>query len=213
MLEAEPDLERRWARLQEVNRELSRLRREDHQAVRAQIERAAWQKEQEAAEKEAALHPDQEERQLICSGYLAKLEIPEMTRKFGADERGRQIAGFVLEVQHNLPTGMLDPLPAEAESWRSPEEEKALRAKKRRAAAEKAAQGREPEDGLTDQTPAENAPIQEEPEVMQTEPEMPSAPAPAADTTSPAGMEETGKSKLIQANPTFGTGQGENGGA
>jgi hypothetical protein len=116
----------------------------------------------------------------------------------------------VLEVQHNLPTGMLDPLPAEAKSWRSPEEEKALRAKKRRAAAEKAAQDREPEEACAGQAPAEDAPIHEEPEMPEAETEMPPTPAPADQVPNPG---ERGKSKLIQANPTFGTGQGENGGA
>jgi hypothetical protein len=84
-LEGEPDVERRWARWQEVNRELSRLRREDHQAVRAQSERAAWQKEQAAAEREAELVPDKEGRQLLCEDRLARLEIPEMAEKFGGD--------------------------------------------------------------------------------------------------------------------------------
>jgi hypothetical protein len=53
LLEQEPDLEKRWQRLCQINRELARLRREDHRARHLQIERERWEAQQhEQAERE-----------------------------------------------------------------------------------------------------------------------------------------------------------------
>jgi hypothetical protein len=52
-LEQEDDLEKRWNRLKEINREFSRMRRDDHRGLRAWIKRAQWEQQQEREEEEA----------------------------------------------------------------------------------------------------------------------------------------------------------------
>jgi hypothetical protein len=46
-LEQENDLEKRWDRLKEINREFSRMRRDDHRALRTGLQQAQWERRQE----------------------------------------------------------------------------------------------------------------------------------------------------------------------
>jgi hypothetical protein len=52
-LEQEEDLEKRWNRLKEINREFSRMRRDDHRGMRVWIKRAQWEQQQEREEEAA----------------------------------------------------------------------------------------------------------------------------------------------------------------
>jgi hypothetical protein len=52
-LEQESDLEKRWERLKEINREFSRMRRDDHRALRTWIKEAQWERQMEQEDDEA----------------------------------------------------------------------------------------------------------------------------------------------------------------
>jgi hypothetical protein len=52
-LEQEADPEKRWERLKEISKELSRLRRDEHRAVWTWLKRAQWERQQKQEEDEA----------------------------------------------------------------------------------------------------------------------------------------------------------------
>ncbi len=85
-----PDPEKRWGRLCEVHRELSRLRRDDHRAEKGLIDRH-------------------------LAPLLGQAQIRAMAELFGGGERGLDIAAYVLELQKGLPPGSFgrNPLPGQ----------------------------------------------------------------------------------------------------
>ena len=52
-LEQEADPEKRWERLKEISKELSRLRRDEHRAVWTWLKRAQWERQQKQDDDEA----------------------------------------------------------------------------------------------------------------------------------------------------------------
>jgi hypothetical protein len=69
-LEQEDDLEKRWNRLKEINREFSRMRRDDHRGLRVWIKRAQWEQQQEQAEEAAEEKIRRQERVAAFFGGL-----------------------------------------------------------------------------------------------------------------------------------------------
>ena len=53
LMDKETDPEKRWQRLCQVSRELSRLRRDDHRATRTLIERQRWQRQMKSEDEES----------------------------------------------------------------------------------------------------------------------------------------------------------------
>lgn len=107
LLEKETDTEKRWQRLCEVHRELSQLRRDDHRAVRTLMERQRWNRQVEGEDIEADKRFDKEDRERRIAPYFAMLEHSSMAKLFGGSDAAKDIAAFILEMQHNLPVGRL----------------------------------------------------------------------------------------------------------
>jgi hypothetical protein len=107
LLEKETDPEKRWQRLCEVHRELSRLRRDDHRAVRTLIKRQNWIRKTERQDEEAARLAEQELIERHCAPLLAQAELRSMAGLFGGGDLGLDIAAHILELRKGLPPGTL----------------------------------------------------------------------------------------------------------
>jgi hypothetical protein len=113
LLEKETEPEKCWTRLCEVHRELSRLRRDDHRAVRTLIKRQNWIRKTEREEQEEHKREKSELIEQHCAPLLAQPEIAAMAGLFGGGELGMDIAAYILELRKGLPQGSLgrNPLP------------------------------------------------------------------------------------------------------
>jgi len=69
-LEQENDLEKRWNRLKEINREFSRMRRDDHRALRTCIQQVQLERQQEREEEEMEERRRRKERVEALFGGL-----------------------------------------------------------------------------------------------------------------------------------------------
>jgi DNA repair exonuclease SbcCD ATPase subunit len=113
LLEKETEPEKRWQRLCEVHRELSRLRRDDHRAVRTLIKRQNWIRKTDREEEEAHKRAESELIERHCAPLLAQAELAPMAGLFGGGESGLDMAAYILELRKGLPQGSLGrkPLP------------------------------------------------------------------------------------------------------
>ncbi len=95
-LEKETDPEKRWKRLCELHRELSRLRRDDHRAVRTLIKRQNWIRKTDREDEEAHKRAESELIERHCAPLLAQAELAAMAEAFGGGELGKDIAAYIL---------------------------------------------------------------------------------------------------------------------
>ena len=113
LLEKETDPEKRWKRLSELHRDLSRLRRDDHRAVRTLIKRQNWIRKTDREDEEARKRAESELIERHCAPFLAQAQLAPMAESLGGGELGLDIAAYILELRKGLPQGSLGrkPLP------------------------------------------------------------------------------------------------------
>ena len=116
LLEKETDPEKRWSRLCEVHREISRLRRHDHRAVQTLIQRQNWIRETDRQDEEDLKRAEKDLIDRHLAPLLGQAQLRAMAELFGGGERGLDIAAYVLELQKGLPPGSFgrNPLPGQA---------------------------------------------------------------------------------------------------
>jgi hypothetical protein len=94
-LEQETDDEKRWTRLKEISRELSRLRRDEHRAMWTWIKREQWQHRRERedrVEKEDSIR--EEERQERIEALFALTQAKNISAMAGSKSGdGKEVAG------------------------------------------------------------------------------------------------------------------------
>jgi hypothetical protein len=103
LLEPERDLEKRWDRLCGINRELARLRREDHRAGQVAIAQARWQWELHCQSQENLKRAREEHKKRLMGLLMAEKEQPINAAIFGGDERGRKMADMFHRLKYDLP--------------------------------------------------------------------------------------------------------------
>jgi hypothetical protein len=108
----------RWHRLRELLHELARLRKEDHQALRVQMERERWDREQRRLDDEQHQAAMRKLKAQATAPFWARLMRNPVAETFGGGELGARIADFILAVEYDLP--IPDPMkPAEASQKQS----------------------------------------------------------------------------------------------
>jgi hypothetical protein len=108
----------RWQRLRELLHELARLRKEDHQALRVQMERERWDREQRRLDHEQHQATMRKLKAQATAPFWARLMRGPLADTFGGGQAGAKIADFILAVVHDLP--IPDPMkPAEASQKQS----------------------------------------------------------------------------------------------
>jgi len=103
----ETDPEKRWQRLCEVLRELSRLRRDDHSAARTLIARQQWDRAIEREDNADLKALEHEERERGCAPLWALTQLEAMGKLFGGGDLGRQTAAKILEIEKGLRPGAI----------------------------------------------------------------------------------------------------------
>jgi len=120
LMEKETDLEKRWLRLCEVHRELSRLRRDDHHAARALIARKDHVRKTDREDHDDLKQYETEERARLCGQLMAAAQLNPMAQALGGGDFARRFAACFLETQSGLAPGKLsdepDPAPPPPES-------------------------------------------------------------------------------------------------
>ena len=99
----ETDPEKRWQRLCGVHRELSRLRRDDHRAVRTVIKRERWERELEREVDEACQREQQANKDRLIDLCFAPLHNQNMAALFGGGGYGERMAEMLHCIKFDLP--------------------------------------------------------------------------------------------------------------
>ena len=96
------DPNERWQRLQEILRELWRLRSEDHQGKRLQLQQEQWERAMEREETENERRSEKEERDRLVDLFFAKQRQSLTAEVLGGGEYGEKWADWLVRVQHGL---------------------------------------------------------------------------------------------------------------
>src|SRR5581483_2528614 len=113
------DPKERWERLRGLLRELTQLRREDHRATRVASERERWQAEVDRRVEEQMERERKAQKAKVMAPIFAAAEANELAKVLGGGEEAREVAGAVIEVQHDLRPGTLTKRPAApAKGWK-----------------------------------------------------------------------------------------------
>jgi hypothetical protein len=97
------DPKERWQRLQEILRELWRLRSQDHQGKRLQLQREQWEREMERQDAENEKRSEQERRDRLVNLFVAKHGQSLHAEVLGGGEYGEKWADWLVRVKHGLP--------------------------------------------------------------------------------------------------------------
>jgi len=103
LLAEEKDPEKRWARLKEMSRELSQLRKDDHRAVRTRMARKQREKEENAAMDAETRRLEKEHKSKLINQIMAPVENKTMGKMLGLmgyGENGEKVA----ELAHLIKT-------------------------------------------------------------------------------------------------------------
>jgi hypothetical protein len=103
LLEKETDPEKRWQRLCEVHRVLSRLRRDDHQGVQIGLARQRWNREVEEKDHEADQRRKQQHKDEMRSMCFAPMRNATVAEAFGGGEYGKKMAEMLHCIEYGLP--------------------------------------------------------------------------------------------------------------
>jgi hypothetical protein len=107
LLDKESDPEQRWQRLCKIQRELSRFRRDDHQGIRAAIQRERWLR-QAATDDVAVDKKDSEQRRRdLLAPIYARMGLRDRAEKLGNTEWAWDTAALMQEVDWGLEIGRL----------------------------------------------------------------------------------------------------------
>lgn len=96
------DPKERWRQLQEILRELWRLRSEDHQGKRLQLQQERWEHEIERQNLENERRLEQEEKDRLVDLFFAKHSESLMAQTLGGGEYGEKWADWLVRVRHGL---------------------------------------------------------------------------------------------------------------
>ena len=109
MLEENQDPKQRWTCLCEIHQQFSRLRRDDHRAVRTAIHKERWSRQTDAESDAAQKAYDKEDRRQHVVRYrlLRSGILKDETRMYGDDDIGHDVAAMSLEERYNLEFGLL----------------------------------------------------------------------------------------------------------
>jgi hypothetical protein len=106
-LQQETDDEKRWERLKEISKELSRLRRDEHRAVWTWIKREQWERRRDREDYEEEEQIRKEVRHEGIAPLLALRRVRNLGDLYGGGPGGMETAAMVLEVQEDLEPGSL----------------------------------------------------------------------------------------------------------
>ena len=117
-LKACQDIDQRWKCLDEVEKRLSRFRRDDHRASHASIRasqaslrRERWTAQEEDRKTAADQAAETEQRRHMLTYFDLQPELLKLGQQNCGNEKGYDRAVFILELRHNLPIGFLDEKP------------------------------------------------------------------------------------------------------
>lgn len=119
----------RWERLQELLGQLTRLRREDHQAMRLREAKRQQDIKEERQEVEDSKLKKKEEKKKLLAPLLAVMRQKALTGMFGGGKAGEGIARYFTAVEYDLPFEQED-LAAELEQSEMPGAAEAAKASK-----------------------------------------------------------------------------------
>jgi len=116
-LEQETDAEKKWARLKEISKELSRLRRDEHRAVWTWIKREQWERRREREDYEEDERIRKEVRRERVAPLLAAAQVKGLASEFGGGPEAMKTAAMMLEAHQDLePGSLVDTVRAAAKS-------------------------------------------------------------------------------------------------
>ena len=93
----------RWQRLRELLQELARLRKEDHQALRVQMERERWDREQRRLDDEQQQHTIRKLKDQATAPIWARAMQAPLAAGFGGGELGAKLAELITAIEYELP--------------------------------------------------------------------------------------------------------------
>ena len=96
------DRKERWQLVQEISRELSRLRREDHQDKRLQIVEAKWEHAFERECEESYVVEEKEKREKLEKLFWGVQRKQLMAKMLGGGEQGEKWADWLFRVQNGI---------------------------------------------------------------------------------------------------------------
>jgi len=105
LLEEESDPEKKWKRLCEIHRELSRLRRDDHRAVRTAIWQERWDWEVAREEVAEAQREKQAHKERMMNRLFEGKDKEINAELFGGGKAGRRRAEMLYRLKCDLPLG------------------------------------------------------------------------------------------------------------
>lgn len=97
------DPNERWRRLQEVSRELQRLRSEDHNARRVQMHQADWQRERDREKEKKEKQAENKEKNELIHLFWASHHQPLVVKSLGGGEYGEKWADWLFRLENDLP--------------------------------------------------------------------------------------------------------------
>jgi hypothetical protein len=117
LLDTETDPEKKWQRLCEIHRELSRLRRDDDWAARTLIQQERWQHEYNREEAKETERQKAEAKQKLLDQITGVAMVPVNRDLFGGGKQGQELAELLYRVQHDMPyDDLLEPKKPETPS-------------------------------------------------------------------------------------------------
>lgn len=96
------DPKERWHRLQQLSRELWRLRSEDHNGKRLQLDEERWERAVERQDEEHQRRLEKERRERLVNLFFAKHGQPTLAQALGGNGYGEKWADWLVRVQHGL---------------------------------------------------------------------------------------------------------------
>ena len=103
LVESETDPEKKWQRLCEIHRELSRLRRDDDHATRTKIRQHRWDCDSQRMFDEDERRETQERKQRLMSMITERVNVKLDAELFGGGERGKMLAEQLYRLKCDMP--------------------------------------------------------------------------------------------------------------
>jgi hypothetical protein len=100
-------VEKRWKALRQVLRELSRLRRDEHRAVRMQIAQQKWERHLAREDRLDEEKEDEWYRKQELARVMGRMSVEEMAKPFGGSEEAKRMAAYMIELEEGLKPGSL----------------------------------------------------------------------------------------------------------
>ena len=103
LLEPETDPEKKWERLCQIHRELSRLRRDDDSATRTAIQKERWLHQSRIEHEEELERKEKAHKEKLINILMETNEKAVNARIFGGGERGKNMAEALYRIKCDLP--------------------------------------------------------------------------------------------------------------